>query len=300
MKTGRPIVIGVGELLWDVFPSGKQLGGAPANFVFHAQQLGAKGCIISVVGNDENGNEILRLLAQKGIDIDFIGQLDSMPTGTVSVQLDANGIPAYSIQKEVAWDYIPVYPSVCRILKNAAAFCFGTLAQRNAESQYAIRSFLKVLPASCLIVFDVNLRQHYFTKECIESSLDYADILKLNQEELSVISKLLQISGPEKDRLKFLLDRYRLRLIALTKGTGGSLLYSENEVSWQDTPEVNVADTVGAGDAFTAALAVGILNGLSLQAVHQNAVEVSAFVASRNGGMPDLSTSILDRFISNN
>ena len=300
MRTEKPIVIGVGELLWDLFPTGKRVGGAPANFTFHAQQLGARGYIISVVGNDDNGNQILKLLIQKGMNVDFIAQLDKIPTGTVTVLLDTNGIPAYSIHENVAWDYIPFDPSVYPILENAAAFCFGTLAQRNAGSLSAIQSFLKILPASCLIVFDANLRQHYFTKDLIESSLEYATILKLNEEELSVISAMLEVKGPEEDQLKFLLTTYNLQLIALTKGVSGSLLYSGKEASRLKTPKVKVADTVGAGDAFTAALIISILNGLPLGTVHQNAVNVSAFVASRNGGMPDLSKKILDRFISNN
>jgi fructokinase len=300
MKKERPIVIGVGELLWDLFPSGRQLGGAPANFAFHAQQLGAKGYIISAVGNDENGNEILRLLVQKGMDTGFIGQLDKIPTGTVTVDLDSHGIPVYSVHENVAWDYIPFKPSVYQLLKNAAAFCFGTLAQRNANSLNSIQSFLKALPASCLIVFDVNLRQHYFTKELIESSLRYAHIFKLNGEELSVISELLKIDGSEEEQLQFLLNTYQLRLIALTKGALGSLLYSGQEVSRQDTPKIKVTDTVGAGDAFTAALVVSVLEGLPIKIVHQNAADVAACVASQKGGMPDFSTQVLDRFISNN
>lgn len=300
MKTERPIVIGVGELLWDLFPSGKQLGGAPANFTFHAQQLGARGYIISAVGKDDNGDEIVHLLVQKGMDINFIGKLDKMPTGTVTVQLDTNGIPVYSIHENVAWDYITLDPSAYQVVENATAFCFGTLAQRNADSLNTIQSFLKVLPASCLIVFDVNLRQHYFTKELIELSLRYANILKLNEEELSIISKLLKIDGSEEDQLKFLLDTYHLQLIALTKGAHGSLLYSGLEVSWYDTPKVEVADTVGAGDAFTAALVISMLKGLPIKMAHQNAANVSAFVASQHGGMPDLSTKVLDQFISNN
>lgn len=300
MKTERPVVIGVGELLWDLFPSGKQLGGAPANFTFHAQQLGAAGYIISVVGNDDNGDEIIDLLVQKGMNTDFIGKLDKIPTGTVTVQLDTNGIPAYSIRENVAWDYMLFDPPVYQILGNAAAFCFGTLAQRSAHSLSTIQSFLKILPASCLVVFDVNLRQHYFTRELIESSLEYAAILKLNEEEFQVISDMLEIKGSEEDRITCLFANYHLQLIALTKGPSGSLLYAEKEVSRMSTPKVEVADTVGAGDAFTAAMIISILNGLPLEAVHQNAVDVSAFVASRNGGMPDLSEKILDRFISNN
>lgn len=300
MMTERPIIIGVGELLWDLFPSGKQLGGAPANFIFHAQQLGASGYIISAVGNDDNGEEIMRILVQKGMDRRFIGQLDKLPTGTVTVELDAHGVPAYLIHENVAWDYIPLDSSVYQVVENSNAFCFGTLAQRSTGSMNTIQSLLKILPASCLIVFDVNLRQHYFTKGRIEFSLGYANILKLNEEELSIISRLLKIDGSEEDQLKFLLNTYHLQLIALTKGAQGSLLYSGQETSWRDTPEVKVADTVGAGDAFTAAMVVSILKGLPMRTVHQNAVNVSAFVASRKGAMPDLSTKILDQFISNN
>jgi fructokinase len=252
------------------------------------------------VGKDDNGDQILNLLVQKGMNVDFISQLDKIPTGTVTVQLDEKGIPAYSIHENVAWDYIPFNPSVYQILENAAAFCFGTLAQRNADSLNSIQSFLKILPASCLIVFDVNLRQHYFSRELIESSLEYASILKLNEEEFSVISEMLEVKGSEEDRLKSLSTAYNLRLVALTKGASGSLLYTEKEASWLDTPKVKVADTVGAGDAFTAAMIISILNGLPLKMVHENAVDVSAFVASRNGGMPDLSKEILYRFISNN
>ena len=300
MKTERPIVIGIGELLWDLLPSEKQLGGAPANFTFHAQQLGAKGYIISVVGSDDSGNEIVDLLVQKGMHVDFIARHGKVPTGTVTVKLDTNGTPGYVIHENVAWDHIPFDPSICRVVEKASAFCFGTLAQRNADSLNTIQSLLKILPSSCLVVFDVNLRQHYFTKELIEFSLGYAHILKLNAEELSVISKLLEISGSEEEQLEFLLNAYHLQLIALTKGAGGSLLYSRQDVNWLNTPKVEVADTVGAGDAFTAALVMSLLKRLPVKTAHQNATNVSAYVASRHGGMPDFPTKVLNQFISNN
>ena len=158
MNTKRPIVIGAGELLWDLFPSGRQLGGAPANFTFQAQQLGARGYIISAVGNDADGEEVLDHLLKKGMDINFIRRLDKIPTGTVTVALDGNGVPVYSIHEGVAWDYIPFDPPVTDLLQRADAFCYGTLAQRNGVSLNSIRSFLGLLPPSCLVVFDINLR----------------------------------------------------------------------------------------------------------------------------------------------
>lgn len=295
MNTDKPIVVGAGELLWDLLPSGKQLGGAPANFAYHAQQMGAQGFIISAVGNDENGDEIIDLLINKEMNVSGISRIDRFPTGTVTVEVNSEGVPDFIIHQDVAWDYIANSSDTDEIVQKADAFCFGSLAQRNKVSFAAIQSFLIRLPEKCLTIFDINLRQYFFSETIIDASLQFADILKLNEDELPGVARLFKIKGSEEDILRSLIQQYQLKMIALTKGANGSLLITEKESSRLDTPKVKVADTVGAGDSFTAAIAVGVLKGLPLKKIHSNAVEISAFVCTQNGAMPGLSQSILDK-----
>jgi fructokinase len=295
MNTDKPIFIGAGELLWDLLPSGKQLGGAPANFAYHAQQLGAQSYVISAVGNDKNGEEIIDLLIQKGMNVSYISKIDGFPTGTVSVNLNNEGVPDFVIHQEVAWDYIAALPEADGIVQKADAFCFGSLAQRKNVSSYTVQALLTKLPEKCLTIFDINLRQNFFTETIIDSSLHFSDVLKLNEDELPVVARLFKIKGSEEDILKSLLQKYKLKMIALTKGANGSLLITETESSWLDTPKVKVADTVGAGDSFTAAIAVGVLKGMPLKKIHSSAVEISAFVCTQKGAMPELTENILKK-----
>ncbi|KAA6301502.1 MAG: Fructokinase [Candidatus Ordinivivax streblomastigis] len=281
------IIAGIGELLWDMLPTGKQLGGAPCNFVYHAQRLGAKGITVSAVGEDASGKEIRETLQKKGLSTAYIQQ-NSYPTSTVDIVLDDKGVPNYIIHEEVAWDFIEYTDAVDEMIAEADAVCFGSLAQRNSISRLAIKAALGRCKPECLKIFDINLRQHYYSKEEIESSLQVSNILKLNEDELPVVCDLLKIEGTDHlEQLRALIAKYHLKLIAYTLGANGSYLVSSQEDSFMPTPKVEVKDTVGAGDAFTAAMTVGLLQNKSLKEIHRNAVELSAFVCTQNGAMPE-------------
>ncbi|MFO7935675.1 MAG: carbohydrate kinase [Bacteroidales bacterium] len=280
-------VIGIGELLWDVLPEGKQLGGAPCNFVYHAQKQGAEGYVLSAVGDDKYGGEILEVLKSKSISPDLV-QVNDKPTSTVDVILNEQGIPEYTIHENVAWDFICYNETIERKLSETDMVCFGTLAQRNVISRNAIEKILDTCHPDTLRVYDVNLRQHYFSQPIVENSLMLCNVLKVNEEELPVICGMVGIkSGDEEERAVHLMRRYDLKLVALTKGINGSLLVTPKDRSFLPTPGVDVRDTVGAGDAFTAAMAVGYANNVSLKNLHQQAVEISAYVCTREGAMPE-------------
>ncbi len=287
-----PIVIGAGEVLWDMLPGGKQLGGAPANFAWHASQLGGQGIVYSAVGKDQLGNEIIDLLDKRRVDTRFISRLEEYPTGRVDVQVDSSGVPEYTIETNVAWDKIPLCHQRSELVNQASAFCFGALAQRDSVSFHTIQCLLDELPVNCLKIFDINLRQTFYSKEVIELSLQKCDILKLNEDELPVVAKIFGIEGNETHIFDCLLNDFRIEMIALTKGEKGSLIQTNSERSWINSPKVTVADTVGAGDSFTATLAMGLIKKWSICKVHQQAVEVSAFVCTQKGAMPMLPEKI--------
>ncbi|MGM0375261.1 MAG: carbohydrate kinase family protein [Bacteroidota bacterium] len=279
------VVIGLGEILWDFLPDGKKLGGAPANFVWHAQQLGARGLVISAVGDDDYGREILDVIRQRKLGNGIA--VAKKPTGTVTVKLK-KGIPEYIIHENVAWDFIELNDLAVDGLCRADAVCFGTLAQRGVCSRETIFKALEMTPEHCLKVFDINLRQQFYSKAIIERSLLYADVLKLNDEELLVVKDLLGISGNDVIVCKNILTHYNLKMLVLTGGDQGSMLLTRDEISELKTPETKVADTIGAGDAFAAAVTMGVLNDLPLNEIHKKAVEISAFVCTQNGAMPVL------------
>jgi fructokinase len=280
-------VIGIGELLWDVLPDGKKLGGAPCNFVYHAQKQGANAFALSAVGNDEDGKEILDLLKEKNISSELI-QLNDRPTSTVDVALNAEGVPQYTIHENVAWDFIKFNETLQQKVIQADIVCFGSLAQRNATSQENIEKVLKCCRSETLIVYDINLRQHFYSKQIIEKSLQLCNVLKLNEDELPIVCELLDIKAEgEEQQLAVLLYRFKIKLAAFTKGSEGSLLMTPFGKSYMPTPKVEVKDTVGAGDSFTAVMIVGFANGKSLKENHQKAVEISAFVCTQDGAMPE-------------
>lgn len=280
-------VIGIGELLWDVLPDGKQLGGAPCNFVFHAQKQGANGMVISAVGDDTNGKEILEVLKAKNISLEFI-QVNEKPTSTVDIVLDETGVPEYIIHENVAWDFIQFSEDIRQELTKADIVCFGSLAQRNIASRETIQKILKSFKPETLIVYDINLRQDYYNREIIEKSLQLCNVLKLNEEELPVVCDLLELTaGKEEQQIRELINKYHLKLVAFTKGEKCSWLVTPGESSYLPTPKVPVRDTVGAGDSFTAVMMIGFARGESLKEIHQKAVEVSAFVCTRDGAMPE-------------
>jgi fructokinase len=285
--TAQKLIVGVGELLWDVFPTGKQLGGAPANFAYHTSMLGDQGVIASRIGSDSLGYEAINQLAQSGIGTEYV-QIDAeAATGSVKVLIDDAGQPAYVITEDVAWDRFEWTPSWRDLASRAQAVCFGSLAQRSAQSHRIIIKFLENTESNAVRIFDVNLRQSYFSAEVLSESLSLASIVKLNQEELSKITELLELrSASEEERLRELLVRYRLDLICMTRGAKGSVLISPSESIQHAGVRALVADTVGSGDAFTAALVHHFLRGASLQKISDEANRRGAWVASKVGAMP--------------
>jgi fructokinase len=286
-------VAGIGEVLWDQLPQGEVLGGAPANVAYHAGQLGAECYIISAVGKDKLGDEIISMLTAKGINL-LISRVANQ-TGTVKVTLDDKGVPDFVITEDVAWDYIELTSESSNLARQLDAVCFGSLAQRNKVSHNAIKKFLNLLPENALKVFDINLRQNFYDKQLISESLTISNILKINEDELLIIAKLFGWKGDEEYLCRKLFDMYELKLLAYTCGANGSYLYSKDDKSYIKTPVVKVKDTIGAGDSFTAALMISFLNGYKLSECHTLAVDISAFVCENNGAMPEYSKELWNR-----
>lgn len=278
-------IIGIGEILWDMLPQGKQLGGAPANFAYHVCRLGGDGWAVSAVSDDELGNEIKSVLEGKRLNTCLCDV--SAPTGTVAVTLDAAGVPSYEITEKVAWDMVPYGPELDELAKSAEAVCFGTLAQRSEISRGTIMKFLDSVPVNCLKVYDINLRQHYYSKEIISSSLKVSDILKINDEELDIVSDLFSLSGEPADKCRSLIETFSLKLVILTKGSKGSDVITCQGMHSIVPMDVDVVDTVGAGDAFTAAFIISYLRGDSLEDAHRLAGEISSYVCTKAGAMPE-------------
>lgn len=287
----KKVVVGLGEILWDVFPERKILGGAPANFAYHISQFGFEGYAVSAIGNDDLGKEILESLGQKNLK--HLLQNTPFPTGTVQVTLSGAGIPSYEICENVAWDNIPFSEEMKKLAEKTDVVCFGSLAQRNEVSQKTIHQFLDAMSSDSLKIFDINLRLHFYNREIIEKSLQKANIFKINDEELVKIAQMFNIKGDEKAICEYFLKEFKLKVLILTKGTDGSLILTPSEVSSLPTPKVQVADTVGAGDSFTAAFTAAYLHGKSLAQAHQLAVEVSAYVCQQHGAMPKLADTYL-------
>ena len=290
----NPYIVGLGEVLWDVLPEGKQLGGAPANFAYHVSQFGHEALAISAVGNDSLGDETLEALNERNLQ--YLMPRVDYPTGTVQVTLDNEGIPTYVIREGVAWDNIPFTEKLREIAENTQAVCFGSLAQRSPQSRVAIQAFLASLPADddVLRIYDINLRTPFYSKEVVDLSLSAANVLKVNDEELPILANyynLPQISPLEQCEL--LRQRFNLRLVIYTCGANGSYVISEEGVSSQPTPKVSVVDTVGAGDSFTASFCAALINGFPISEAHAIAVKVAAFVCTQQGAMPILPRNLL-------
>ncbi len=279
--------VGLGEILFDVLPAGSQLGGAPANFAYHAGQHGLHSVAVSAIGKDALGDEALRLLDEKKLK--YVLPVVNYPTGTVQVSLDAEGVPTYDIKQGVAWDNIPFTDDIKEIAVNCGAVCWGSLAQRSEVSRKTIYEFLDHTPEDCLKIFDINLRQNFYTPEIITESLNRCDVLKINDEELVIISRLFGFPGLDiEDKCKLILEKYHLDMLVLTCGVNGSYVFAPDVKSFQETPKVEVADTVGAGDSFTGTFCASILKGKTIQEAHELAVKVSAYVCTQNGAMPEI------------
>lgn len=283
------IVVGMGEALWDVLPEGKKIGGAPANFAYHVSQFGLESCVVSAVGDDKLGKEILDTFEARRLN--YLIETVPYPTGTVQVELDAEGVPMYDIKEGVAWDNIIFNEELEDLAKKTRSVCFGSLAQRSVVSRDTINRFLDTMPdgpGQCKI-FDVNLRQGFYTREILCESMKRCNILKINDEELVTVSRMFGYPGIDlQDKCWILLAKYNLKMLILTCGVNGSYVFTPGEISFVETPRVEVADTVGAGDSFTATFVAAILKGKPVPEAHRLAVKVSAFVCTQNGAMPVL------------
>lgn len=296
----RQIVVGIGEVLWDILPEGRKLGGAPANFAYHVSQFGMQSLVVSAIGNDALGKQILSDFSVKGLRT--IIATVPYPTGTVQVYIDSEGVPQYSITENVAWDNIPFTPELEQLAHRTRAVCFGTLAQRSATTRATIQRFIDAMHQDdkTLIVFDANLRQRYYDKEILEYSMRRCNILKINDEELCTITSMIDGANtdfrqPDPQTISRyateLIERYELKIFILTCGVNGSYIFTPEATSYLPTPEVAVVDTIGAGDSFTAAFVASILKGMSIAEAHRTAVNVAAYVCAQSGAMPQLPTS---------
>lgn len=298
MRTKRNYVVGIGEALWDVLPEGKKLGGAPANFAYHVSQFGLQSRVVSAIGDDKSGNEIMENFQNKTLHT--LIEKVAYPTGTVQVQLDNVGVPCYDIKENVAWDNIPFTDQLKQLARKTCAVCYGSLAQRNIVSRETINAFLDAMPdgKGQYKIFDINLRQGFYTKEIICNSMQRCNILKINDEELVTVSRMFGYPGIDlQDKCWILLAKYKLEMLILTCGVNGSYVFTPGNVSFVETPKVEVADTVGAGDSFTAAFISTILKGKPVREAHQLAVNVSAYVCTQNGAMPELPENLINRVL---
>ena len=289
----KDVIVGIGEILWDVFPQGKVLGGAPANFAYHVSQFGFNGYAVSAIGKDADGNELVELLNDKQLRTHI--EEVNFPTGTVQVTLSGKGIPHYEICEGVAWDNIPFTDELRSLAQRTKTVCFGSLAQRSPVSYATINRFLEEVPEGAMKIFDINLRQSFYTRELIETSLQKCNVLKINDDEVKLVATLFGWDDhSEIEVARRLIKSYALDILVLTKGTEGSYVFTATETSYLPTPCVEVADTVGAGDSFTAGFVASLLQGKSITEAHQKAVDVSAFVCTQRGAMPVLPASLIN------
>lgn len=288
----RPLIIGIGEVLWDILPHSQQLGGAPINFSYHVNALGGVGFPISTVGEDQLGEGAINELTKRGVTTNGIAVTSEYATGYVQAELDGRGVATYRFPDNIAWDHLVINEPARQAAKACTALCFGSLAQRSPDSRRSIISFIDQLAENVLRIFDLNIRQHFYTQPVIEDSLQRADILKLNDEELPVLAQIYDLNGTVNEQLGALKDRFSLKMIIYTRGGSGSVLFSDQgQVDHPGTP-TTVADTIGAGDAFTAAVTLGILTGLPLAEINEHASRVAAYVCSQTGAMPILPESL--------
>jgi fructokinase len=288
------IAVGLGEVLWDVFPGGKKkFGGAPTNFACLAHCLGAKSFLVSSIGKDELGKETFQYIDKLKLNRKFLSVDKDHPTGTVTVKLDDFGQPDYIIHENAAWDFIPSNPDLFEFASGVDAVCFGSLCQRSEISGETVREFLKATKPQCIRLFDINIRQSYYSQEIITSMLEFANVFKLNDEEMSLVVGIFNITGSETDILNEILKRFQLDLIILTKGVNGSLLIKEGQESYMPVKPVKIVDTVGAGDAFAAAVAIGLLRKSPLRTIHEHANRLAAFVCTQTGATPNIPDELI-------
>ncbi len=287
----KRLVVGLGEVLWDMLPEGRKIGGAPVNFAYHAGQFGIDTMAVSAIGNDKLGEDTIAEM--NGKHLNHIFPSVPYPTGSVQVSLDEKGVPAYDIKENVAWDNIPFTNEIESVARNCQAVCFGSLAQRNAVSRNTIRKFIESTPSGCIRIFDINQRQNFYTSNVIHDSLELCNILKINDEEIMLVSRMFNYDSSNIENVcRTIMEDFSLEMVILTCGTKGSYIFTKGGVSFMPTPKVNVADTVGAGDSFTGSFCAAILRGLPVAEAHKKAVEVSAYVCTQNGAMPEIPESM--------
>ena len=283
----KDLIVGIGEALWDCLPEGRKLGGAPANFAYHVGQFGFNSCAVSAVGNDALGDETLAEFDAKKAN--YVMPRVDFPTGTVQVTLDEVGVPTYDIKQNVAWDNIPYTNEIGALAKRCKAVCFGSLAQRSEVSRKTIYKFIDHTPKDALRIFDINLRQNFYSQDVLRASLRRCNVLKINDEELVIIGRMFGYPGLDfENKCWLILGKYNLDMLILTCGVNGSYVFSRGAMSFLETPKVKVADTVGAGDSFTGSFVASILAGLPVHEAHRKAVNVSAFVCTQKGAMPEI------------
>lgn len=287
----KRLIVGLGEVLWDMLPEGRKIGGAPVNFAYHAGQFGIDTMAVSAIGNDKLGEDTIAEM--NGKHLNHIFPSVPYPTGSVQVSLDEKGVPAYDIKENVAWDNIPFTNEIESVARSCRAVCFGSLAQRNAVSRNTIRKFIESTPSGCIRIFDINLRQNFYTSNVIHDSLELCNILKINDEEIMLVSRMFNYDSSNIENVcRTIMEDFSLEMVILTCGTKGSYIFTKDDVSFMPTPKVNVADTVGAGDSFTGSFCAAILRGLPVAEAHKKAVEVSAYVCTQNGAMPEIPESM--------
>ena len=287
MATTKFTTVGLGELLWDVFPNSRQLGGAPANFAYMTNLLGDEGVVASRIGSDALGDEAKRWLEQMGLDTSWVQCDATHRTGVVLVKVDAQGQPTFEIAQPVAWDFLEWSASWQRLARRADAVCFGSLAQRSPQSRETTHSFLNTIRPETTRVFDVNLRQAFYSAQILSDAAKHADILKLNHDELPTLVQLLGVPfHDEESAAQWLLNTFHIKLVCLTRGARGSLLVSEYAKHEHPGVPVQVADTVGSGDAFTAALVYHYLRRAPLEQMNEAANRMGSWVASQTGATP--------------
>jgi fructokinase len=289
----KPVIAGIGEVLWDVLDQSEELGGAPVNFAYHAGALGAEAYAISSVGDDQRGRAALLELQKREVRTEYITELPGAVTGYVLAKVDSAGVATYEFPDDVAWDKLQITEQTMALAKKLNAVCFGSLGQRSRVSRKAIHGFLGGLPKESLKIFDLNIRQNFYTEEIIRTSLQLADVLKLNDDEIVLLSEMFNVYGDERNQMRQLVDHFSLRLGVLTRGDKGSLLVSTGEVSDHEGYPSKVIDTIGAGDSFTAATVIGLLKGYSLDDINEHANRVAAYVCSCQGAMPPLPDHLL-------
>lgn len=290
-------VVGLGEVLWDLLPTGPQLGGAPTNFTYQAGALGARALMVTRVGADDLGREVIRRFAQMNLPRETVQVDPTRPTGTVAVTLDEKGVPRYTFAEETAWEQLAATDVALEAVRGAHAVCFGTLGQRNPVARRTIQQLVSTASADALKIFDINLRLNFYSREVIEQSMRLSNVLKLNDEELSVLTSMFSIQGNARQRIEWFVHEFGFKAVVLTSGSLGSLIHQEGR--WSEVPPqpVQVADTVGAGDAFAAALTMGLLSKMDLSEVHAIAAEVARYVCSQPGATPPMPEAFRRKFM---